>query len=110
MMLRSSRVQLAAALCAALVVIGACSSSSKSSSGTPTSSTTVAPANAAPYAKPGPYAVGFTTLHLADGRRVVVWYPAAKATTTGHQQESIDIGGFLNPGLQAKIPPADRVK
>jgi len=107
---RSPRVQVAAALCAALVVLGACSSSSKSSSAT-ASPTTVAPAaDPAPYAKPGPYAVGFTMLHLADGRRVVVWYPATKGTTTGHLQESIDIGGFLSPALQAKIPAGDRVK
>ena len=107
---RFPRVHLAAALCAALVLVGACSSSSKSSSGTATTSTTSASEDAAPYAKPGPYAVGFTTLHLADGRRVVVWYPATKSTTAGHKQQSIDIGGFLNPGLQAKIPPSDRVK
>src|SRR5215475_14037489 len=101
-MLRSPRLRLAAALCAVLFVVGACSSSSKPSSSSATT-TTVAPADAAPYAKPGPYAVGFTTLHLADGRRVVVWYPATKGSTNGHQQEAIDIGGFLNPGLQAKI-------
>ena len=107
-MLRSHRVKLAAAFCAALVVVGACSSSSKSSSGTP-SPTTVAPADPAPYAKPGPYAVGFTTLHLADGRRVVVWYPATKGTTRGHKQQAIDLALFLNPGLRAMVPAADRV-
>ena len=31
------------------------------------------------YAKPGPYAVGVTTLKLADGRAVEVYYPADKA-------------------------------
>jgi predicted dienelactone hydrolase len=108
-MLRSPRLQLAAVLCAALFVFGACSSSSKPSASTATSTTAPA-ANPAPYAQPGPYAVGFTTLHLADGRRVVVWYPVTKGTTSGHAQQSIDIGGFLNPGLQAKIPAADRVK
>jgi predicted dienelactone hydrolase len=110
-MFRSPRSRLVFAFCAAFVVVGAaCSSSSKSGSGPATSSTSVAPADTAPYAKPGPYAVGFTTLHLADGRRVVVWYPAEKSTIAGHRQESIDIGGFLNPGLQAKIPSSDRVK
>ena len=109
-MLRSPRVKLAAALCATLFVVDACSSSSKPSATTSTTSTTVSTANQAPYAQPGPYAVGFTTMHLADGRRVVVWYPATKGSTRGHQQQSIDVGGFLNPGLQAKIPAADRVK
>jgi predicted dienelactone hydrolase len=106
-MARSSRLQLVVALCAALVVVGACSSSSKSTSGTPTSTTT-APANSAPYAKPGPYAVGFTTLHLADGRRVVVWYPATPGSTSGHPRQSIDLALFLNPGLRAMVPASDR--
>jgi predicted dienelactone hydrolase len=109
-MFRSARSHLAVALGAALVFVGACSSSSKPSSGSVTTTTTASTANPAPYAQPGPYAVGFTTLHLADGRRVVVWYPATKGTTSGHQQQSIDIGGFLSPALQAKIPAADRVK
>lgn len=66
--------------------------------------------NPAPYVKTGPYAVGYTDLNLAGGRRVVVWYPVAKGKTAGHAQEQIDIAGFLNPDLQAKVPAADRVK
>ncbi len=66
--------------------------------------------NPAPYAKTGPYAVGYTDLNLAGGRRVVVWYPVAKGKTAGHAEEQIDIAGFLNPDLQAKVPAADRVK
>jgi predicted dienelactone hydrolase len=102
----------AAALLAALVVGAACSSSSKSDStagpATTTAPSTTVAASPAPYARTGPYAVGFTTLHLAGGRRVVVWYPAA-STTAGHAQESIDISSMLNPALQAKIPAASRV-
>jgi len=108
-MLRSSRARLTAAACAVLVLLGACSSSSKSSSGSPASTTTVSSADSAPYAKPGPYAVGFTTMHLADGRRVVVWYPATPGATAGHRQQSIDLAVFLNASLQAKIPASDRI-
>ena len=75
-----------------------------------TTVTTVAPADAAPYAKKGPYAVGYTTLHLAGGRRVVVWYPAVAATLAGHTQESIDLSSMLSPALKAKVPLADRVR
>jgi predicted dienelactone hydrolase len=106
----SLRARLTAAACAALVLLGACSSSSKPSAGPSTSATTAASSNPAPYANKGPYAVGFTTMHLADGRRVVVWYPATPGSTTGHQQQSIDIASFLNASLQAKIPASDRVK
>jgi predicted dienelactone hydrolase len=70
----------------------------------------VTPANPAPYARKGAYAVGYTTLHLAGGRRVVVWYPANPATIAGHPQESIDLASLLTPALQAKIPAVDRVQ
>ena len=94
------------------VLVGAgCSSSgsgAKSSPATSSTSTTT-PASPAPYAKDGPYAVGFTTLHLAGGRRVVVWYPAQPGGSASHAQETIDIGGMLSPSLQKLIPPADRV-
>ena len=84
----SKRVLIAA--CVALAVVAtACSSSSKS---TGSATTTTVPADPAPYAKKGPYAVGVTTLHLAGGRKLVVWYPANKATTAGHAQDSVDVG------------------
>jgi predicted dienelactone hydrolase len=103
---RSQRVLVAA--CAALALVAAaCGSSSKA---TPTATTQPAPADPAPYAKKGPYAVGFTTLKLAAGRRVVVWYPADKATTSGHTQESLDVASMLNPGLQKLVPAEDRIK
>jgi predicted dienelactone hydrolase len=47
-------------------------------------------------------------MHLKDGRRVVVWYPAVPNATTGHTRETIDVGSFLSPALQAKIPPGYR--
>ena len=94
---------------AALTTSAACSSSAKPAASTATT-TTSTPRSPAPYAKPGPYAVGFTTLHLADDRRVVVWYPAAPDGTSGHAQETIDLAGMLNPTLQAMVPAEDRVK
>ncbi len=102
-----------AALLSTLIVGAACSSSSKSGStqgpATTLASTTTVARSPAPYAAVGPYGVGFTTLHLAGGRRVVVWYPAVAATMAGHAQEAIDISSMLNPALQAKIPAASRV-
>jgi predicted dienelactone hydrolase len=102
----SKRVVLAACVALSLVA-AACSSSSKA---TPTATTSPVPADPAPYAKKGPFAVGVTTLKLAAGRRLVVWYPADKATTAGHTQELLDIASMLNPGLQALVPTQDHVK
>jgi predicted dienelactone hydrolase len=98
----------------AVLLTAACSSSGSGAKSTsPTSPTsppsTTTPASPAPYAKAGPYGVGYTTLHLAGGRRVVVWYPADTRGLASHAQETIDIGGMLSPSLQKLIPPADRV-
>jgi len=92
-----------------LVVASACSSSKPTSSVSPGASTTTPPPDPAPYAKKGAYGVGVTTLHLAGGRRVVVWYPADPATTTGHKRQSIDVASMLSPALQAKVPAVDRI-
>ena len=83
-----------------------------SAAAAPQTGTTAAPgaASAAPYAKVGPFAVGFTQLKLTGGRRVVVWYPAKSGKTAGHAQESIDLAGFLSPALQKRIPAKYRVK
>ncbi len=91
------------------LVATACSSSSKSTANPAGPTTTAAPTNPAPYAEKGSFAVGYTTLHLAGGRRVVVWYPADPSTTAGHTQETIDLASLLSPALQAKIPAQDRV-
>src|SRR4051812_10857928 len=93
---------------AAVVALCAACSSSKSSAAPKFPASTTAP-NPAPYAKAGAYAVGFTRLHLAGGRNVVVWYPAQAGASKGHKQETIDIAGMLTPELQAKVPAADRV-
>jgi predicted dienelactone hydrolase len=92
----------------AVIALAGTACSSASSGASPATPTTVA-ASRAPYAKTGPYEVGFTRLHLAGGRNVVVWYPAQADAATGHQQETIDIAGMLTPELQAKVPPVDRV-
>src|SRR5690348_3273168 len=96
----SLRYVATAGITAALITTTACSSGSSGKPAAPATSpsTTTTPASPAPYAKSGPYAVGYTTLHLADGRRVVVWYPA-EADTAGHQQETIDLAGMLSPAL-----------
>lgn len=114
--MRTNRMSrsIATLVAVATLAIAGCGSSSKSATGvspgtTGTTDTTVPP-NPAPYAKKGAYGVGYTTLHLAGGRRVVVWYPANPATTAGHTQESIDLASLLSPALQAKIPAADRVQ
>jgi predicted dienelactone hydrolase len=90
----------------AVVILGACSSGSGGSKAT--SSTTAAAAKtAAPYAKTGPHAVGYTQLKLADGRRVVVWYPAEQGSKGAVQK--IDVASFLSPQLQAQVPAEDRL-
>jgi dienelactone hydrolase len=104
-----SKMLVASIAVAGLLAASGCSSSGSAKSA-PAPSTTTATTTAAPYAKKGPYAVGFTTLHLADGRRVVVWYPAEPGSAANHAQETVDIGGMLNPGLQKLIPAKDRVK
>ena len=105
-----AKVLVTAAAFAALLTGTACSSSGSSASSSPATSTTTASRAGAPYAKQGPHAVGFTTLHLAGGRRVVVWYPANRGAMAGRQlPETIDIAGMLSPSLQRLIPAKDRV-
>ena len=102
-----------AVVAAAVLVAAGCSSSgsgAKSSPGTsPTSSPTTTAASPAPYVKEGPYAVGFTTLHLAGGRRVVVWYPAQPGGARATRRRRSTSAGMLSPSLQKLIPPSDRV-
>lgn len=90
----------------------ACSSTTSAKEHNPNSPT---PASAsggtkhAPYARRGPYPVGVTTLRLADGRRVVVWYPAGPHASEGHPRERVDLVGLLSPALQTKVPARDRL-
>ncbi len=117
--MRTSVVRTALSLLATTSVVAGCGSSSSSSSRrrsgprprSSTTTTTTAPvAEGAAYAEPGPYGVGFTTLELADGREVVVWYPAEPGpTATDGPRQTIDYYAQLRDDLQAKIPEADRV-
>ena len=118
--MRTPVVRTALSLLAVTSVVAACgsASSSESDSTTPPSTTTTTtttttpnPAGtAAAYAEPGPYGVGYTTLELADGRDVVVWYPAEPGpTATDGARQTIDYYASLRADLQAKIPQADRV-
>ena len=93
--------------CFAIVIAAAACSSASSSRDS--ASTTNPTTSAAPYAKRGPYAAGYTTLRLADGRRVVVWYPATRNGIKGRPRQVVDIASFLTPALQAQIPAANRV-
>ena len=62
----------------------------------------------APYTDRGEYEVGTYTVALEDGRRVVIWYPAA-ADAADQPTETFDIASLLRPDLQAKIPADLRV-
>jgi predicted dienelactone hydrolase len=99
-----------AGLTVVLATAAACSSDSSDDPTATATSTTTTPATPAPYAERGPYAVGFTEQTLGDGRRVVVWYPAAPDGTDGYEQETIDLAGMLTPELQKLIPAEQRVK
>ncbi|MDQ6697229.1 MAG: dienelactone hydrolase family protein [Actinomycetota bacterium] len=67
------------------------------------------PGTGAVYAKPGPFQAGTMTAALADGRRVVIWYPAASSAAKA-PRETLDIASLLTPALQAKVPAELRHK
>jgi predicted dienelactone hydrolase len=93
-------------LMVAVLVAAGCSSGSDSS-GDDGSTTTTRPAKsalAAPvYAKPGPYAVGVTTLMLAD-RKVEVYYPAKAGSTKGKPTATYTQTDPISPELLASLP------
>jgi dienelactone hydrolase len=61
--------------------------------------TTLSPAQLAQaYTEPGPYAIGVTTLTLAKGNKVEVWYPAV---TGGNGTVSYDMRDFTPPAIKA---------
>ncbi len=88
------RAAFAVVLCTVLVAPGCAESkngsgadadstgNSKRSEGTTTTSSVPTDTSSSPaYAEPGPHAVGVTKLAMADGRSVVVYYPADQAAT-----------------------------
>ncbi|WP_426574296.1 alpha/beta hydrolase family protein [Aquihabitans sp. McL0605] len=96
--------------CSLLVLAGllaACSSGDSDTSttgakGTTTTATAAADAANRAYVEEGPNPVGTYTIALDDGRRVVIWYPAA-AGAADLPKETFDIASLLSPALQAKI-------
>ncbi len=81
----------------------ACSSSAKPAS-TTTSTTVGAPTDDPAYAKPGPYKVGYTTLHMKD-RDVTVWYPADDASAAGKKKATYNQATPLPKDLKGLVPP-----
>lgn len=66
----------------------------------PTSTTLSVAELANAYTDPGPYPVGVTTLQLAKGPLVEVWYPAAEGTTG---TETYDVRDFTPPAIKALL-------
>ncbi|HWE68817.1 MAG TPA: hypothetical protein VG205_00570 [Acidimicrobiales bacterium] len=56
-----------------------------------------------PYALPGPYAAGVTTLNLA-GRPVEVWYPIEPGRSAAATRASYDLRDWLPAALAARVP------
>ncbi|HEV7719817.1 MAG TPA: dienelactone hydrolase family protein [Iamia sp.] len=127
MLHRSRRARPLVALGVALALVGgACSSdggdddddagdaSSTASSTTAAEETTTAPEDDGPaladLAERGPHGVGSIDLDL-DGRRVVVWYPAADAGAgIDEPTGTFDIASLLSPELQAQVPAEMRIQ
>ena len=106
----TTRRALAATTVVLALFAGACSSSDSGSEGTKdtkapsgSTTTTAAEATADPaYVELGPNQVGSRTIALDDGRRVVMWYPAAESAADT-PTETFDIASLLSPELQSKI-------
>lgn len=70
-------------------------------------SATVDPCAAAtPYAKPGPWVAGVTTLDVS-GVKVEVWYPADRGTERGKPRDRYDMRDWLPEKERGKVPDAD---
>lgn len=68
---------------------------------TEASTTTVGPAvEAMMYTEAGPYPVGVTSLELATGNKVEVWYPAIEGTTG---TDSYDVRDFIPEAISALL-------
>src|SRR4051812_46164064 len=88
-----------------VVLLGAsCSTSAKPASPAITSTTAVATTKGV-YASPGPYKVGYTTLHMTD-RDVAVWYPADSSAVEGKPKATYDQRTTLPPDLKPFVPDA----
>jgi predicted dienelactone hydrolase len=96
----------------ATITVSACSSEDSASPATD-APTTLSPVTEAPttetvdpaveammYTEAGPYPVGVTTLELAAGNKVEVWYPAIEGTTGA---EFYDTRDFVPPAIKALL-------
>jgi predicted dienelactone hydrolase len=96
----------------ATIAVSACSSDEPASPASD-APTTLSPVTEAPttetldpaveammYTEAGPYPVGVTTLELAAGNKVEVWYPAVEGTTGA---EFYDTRDFVPPAIKALL-------
>ena len=56
------------------------------------------------FTVPGPFAAGETTMTLADGAPVEVWYPAPRASTLGQVEATYNLATWLPPALARLLP------
>ena len=92
MLRRNLVVTVVSAVVSAVVVVGLVPASPAGAKTSP-----------APYAGPGPYAAGVTTLDMG-GTPVEVWYPVARPTVAGVAKDVYFIKASLPPLVQAIIP------
>lgn len=96
----AQRSTVAIALVALVSLAAACGSSSSRATST---TTTPDRSGVAAYAHAGPYAVGYTTLHLSD-RDVAVWYPADPSAVAGMTKATYDQTTPLPDNLKGLVP------
>ena len=105
---RSGAPRVVLTACAALLLASCSDDEPKTGPTTTGATSTTQPPAPAPYTDKGEYEVGTYTVALEDGRRVVIWYPAAPDAAE-QPTESFDIASLLRPDLQAMIPADLRV-
>ncbi|HEY5172520.1 MAG TPA: hypothetical protein VIK54_12410, partial [Acidimicrobiia bacterium] len=94
---------MAGALAAGMVATS-CSSSGSGHPSTAVTTPTIDRSAEPAYAKPGPYAVGYTTLQLPD-RAVAVWYPADPPAVAGKPKATYNQATPLPDNLKGIVPP-----
>jgi dienelactone hydrolase len=63
----------------------------------------------AAFVEPGPYAAGVTSLELASGARLQVWYPADPADVEGEEQVSYDVKDEVPAALLEGLEGVDEL-
>ena len=87
---------------AVVLLAASCSSSPTKALSKAATTTTTAATDAAVYANPGPYKVGYTTLRMSD-RDVDVWYPADDGAATGKPKATYDQATPLPANLKSFV-------